>query len=57
MGMKILTDYIVVSVKEERVTRGHGVTLPTKQCRLDIRNALFSRRTVNEWNRYYQLIV
>ena len=37
------------SVKEERRTRGHGVTLPKKQCRLDFRT--FSRRTVNEWNR------
>ena len=26
-----------LSVKEERRTRGHGVTLAKKQCRLDIR--------------------
>ena len=37
-----------LSVKEER-TRGHGVTLAKKQCRLDIRK--LSQRTVNEWNR------
>ena len=42
---------IFFSVKEERRTRGHGVTLPKKQCRLDIRNLSFSQRTVNKWNR------
>ena len=36
-------------VKDERRTRGHGITLAKKQCRLDIRT--FSQRTVNEWNR------
>ena len=42
-----------VSVKEERRTRGHGVTLAKKQCRLDIyiKKFLFFQRTVNEWNR------
>ena len=39
------------SVKEERRTRGHGVTLTKKQCRLDIRKFTFLQRTVNEWNR------
>ena len=39
------------TVKEERRTRGHGVTLAKKQCRLDIRTFSFSQRTVNEWNR------
>ena len=48
MGMKILTE-IFLSVKEERRTRGHGITLTKKQCKLDIRK--FSQRTVNEWNR------
>ena len=38
------------SIKEER-TRGHGITLAKKQCRLDIRQFSFSQRTVNEWNR------
>ena len=38
-------------LKEERRTRGHGVTLAKKQCRLDIRKFSFSQRTVNEWNR------
>ena len=52
---KILNGYehidrnIYPSVKEERRTRGHGVTLTKKQCRLDIRK--MSQRTVNEWNR------
>ena len=36
---------------DERRTRGHGVTLAKKQCRLDIRKKSFSQRTVNEWNR------
>ena len=38
-------------VKEERRTRGHGVTLGKNQCRLDIRTFSFSQRTINEWNR------
>ena len=49
--MKILTKNMFFSVKEERRTREHGVTLAKKQCRLDIRIFLFSQRTVNEWNR------
>ena len=49
MDMKILTEIFFFTVKEERKTRGHGVTLAKKQCRLDIRT--FSHRTVNEWNR------
>ena len=49
---EILTRNIIVfSAKEERRTRGHGVTLAKKQCRLDIRKFSFSQRTVNEWNR------
>ena len=50
---KILNGYKNIdnffSVKEERRTRGHGITLAKKHCRLDIRN--FSQRTVNKWNR------
>ena len=51
---KILNGYernSCFSVKEERRTRGHGVTLAEKQCRLDIRKFSFSQRTLNEWNR------
>ena len=40
-----------LTVKEERRTRGRGITLAKKQCRLDIRKFTFSQRTVNEWNR------
>ena len=53
---KILNGYenidrnIVFTVKEERRTRGHGVTL-AKKCILDIRKFPFTERTVNEWNR------
>ena len=36
MDMKILTDNIFFTVKEEKRTSGHGVTLAKKQCRLDI---------------------
>ena len=50
MGMKILTE-MFFSVKEERRTRGHGITLAKKQCKLDIITFSFSQRTVNEWNR------
>ena len=39
------------SVKEERRTRGHGITLSKQQCILDIRTFSFPQRTVNEWNR------
>ena len=49
--MKILTEIFFVPIKEERRTRGHGVTLAKKQCRLDIRTFSFSQRIVNEWNR------
>ena len=55
--IKILNRYvnidrnILFTVKEERRTRGHGITLAKKQCRLDISKFSFSQRTVNEWNR------
>ena len=54
---KILNGYenidrnVFFSVTEEIKTRGHGITLAKKQCRLDIRQFSFSQRTVNEWNR------
>ena len=54
---KVLNGYekidrtILFSDKEERKTRGHGVTLAKKQCRLDIRKFSFPQRTVNDWNR------
>ena len=49
MGMKIFTEFFWFSVKEERRTRGHGIALAKKQCRVNIRK--ISLRTVNEWNR------
>ena len=39
--------FMFFSVKKERRTRGHGITLAKKQCRLDIRKFSFSQRTVN----------
>ena len=54
---KILNGYeninrnTLFSVKDERRTREHGVTLAKKQCRVDIRKYSFSQRTVNKWNR------
>ena len=50
MGMKILTE-VYFLVKEERRTRGRGVTLAKKRNRLDMRKFSFSQRRVNEWNR------
>ena len=50
-GYENIDRSIFFSVKEERRTRGHGVTLAKKQCRLDIRKCSFLQRTVNEWNR------
>ena len=41
----------ITIVHEERWTRGHGVILAKKQCRLDIKKVSFSQRTVNEWNK------
>ena len=49
-GYENIDRNIFFSVKEERRTRGHGITLAKKQCRLDIRTFSFSQRTVNEWN-------
>ena len=51
---KILNGYdnidrnMFLSVKEERRTRGHGITLAKKQHRLDITKFSVSQRTVNE---------
>ena len=50
MGMKILTEIFVFSVKQDRKTRGHEITLAKKQCRLHIRKFSFSQKTVNECN-------
>ena len=50
-GYENININIFVSVKEERRTRGHGITLAKKQCILYIRQFSFSQRTVNEWNR------
>ena len=41
----------LTTLETRRRTRGHGITLAKKQCRLDIRKFSFSQRTVNEWNR------
>ena len=51
MGMKILTELFSLLRKGSGRTRGHGVTLAKKQCRLYIITLSFSQRTVNEWNR------
>ena len=37
IGYETIDIDIIFSVKEERRTRGHGITLAKKQCRLDIR--------------------
>ncbi len=54
---KILNGYenidrnIFFSIKKDRRTRGHEVTLAKEQYRLYIRKFSFSQRIVNEWNR------
>ena len=49
-GYENIDRNIFFSAKEERRTRGHGITLVKKQYRLDIRN--FSQKNpVNESNR------
>ena len=59
--LKILNGYenidrnIFFSVKEERRTRGHGITLAKKQCRLDI-NFFLSQRTVKNGTDYRLLV-
>ena len=45
-GYENIDRNIFFSVKKERRTRGHGITLAKKQCRLDIRKFSFSQRTV-----------
>ena len=50
-GYEKIDRNIFFSVKEERRTRGHVVTLAKKQYRLVIRKFSFSQRTVREWNR------
>ena len=49
-GYENINRNIFFSVKEERRTRGHGVTSAKKHCRQDIRIFSFSQRTVNELN-------
>ena len=56
--MKILNGYenidrnVFFSLKKDSRTRGHEVKLVKDQCRLDIRKHSFSRRTINEWNKF-----
>ena len=50
------TEKYLLSVKEERRTRGRKITLAKKQCKIDIRNFHFhNEQKMN--GRYYQLIV
>ena len=43
-GYENIDSNIFFSVKEERRTRGHGITLAKKQCRLYIRQSSFSQK-------------
>ena len=53
---KILNEYenidrhIFFSLKKDRRTGGHEVSLMKDQCRLNIRKYSFSQRAINEWN-------
>ena len=51
MGMKILIEIYLLSLKKDRRTRGHEVTLMNGQHRLYIRKYSFSQRTIREWNK------
>ena len=42
-GYENIDRYVYFTVKEKRRTRGHGVTLAKKQCRLDIRKFSFRK--------------
>ena len=42
-GYQNIVGHFFFKVKEERRTRGHGVTLAKKQCRLDIRTFHFPK--------------
>ena len=48
IGHENIDRNICFSVKKERRTRGHGITLAKKQCRLDIRQFPFSQIIINE---------
>ena len=50
MGMKIL---IEIFFSHSRKIIEHEVTPVKDQCRLDIRNYLFSQRTINKLNKLY----
>ena len=50
MFMKILIIIFFLEIKESKITRGNNYTLVKKQSRLDVRNRLFSQRTINVWN-------
>ena len=50
MGMTIMREKYLFSVKEERRTKGYGVKLTKKQFRVDIRQFSFSQR-MTKWNR------
>ena len=41
---------ILISVKTDRRTRGHEVTLAKEQCRIYINIYHFPQRTTNKWN-------
>ena len=58
---KILNGYenidrnVFFSLKKDSRTRGYEDKLVKDPCRLDIRKHSFSRRTINEWNKFYRL--
>ena len=52
---KILNGYEDIDRNSVSRLRKRGLDdMNDKQCRLDIRNFLFSQRTVNEWNRLWR---
>ena len=49
-GCENIDRNVFFSVRYGKRTRGHGITLAKKQCRLDIEKLSFSQRPVHEWN-------
>ena len=50
-GYENINSNIFFEIKENKITRGHNFTLVKKQSRLDVRKFLFSRRSINVWNK------
>ena len=50
-GYENIDSNIFFEIKKSKMTRGQNLTLVKKQSRLDVRNLIFSQRTINVWNK------